>query len=119
MHTLYSEPCKICGSKMNYLIENEGRKSLFCDSCNHFEDIYVSEELQQKWDNEAKEKEQAEINAKIQANTNVPKCPICGSANIKKITLGSRAVKTAVFGVVGAVDDAGKTYRCNNCGSKF
>lgn len=49
----------------------------------------------------------------------VPKCPICSSTNIKKITVGSRAVKTAVFGVVGAVDDAGKTYKCGNCGSRF
>ena len=49
----------------------------------------------------------------------IPRCPICGSANINKIALGSRAVKTAVFGVVGAVDDAGKTYRCDNCGSKL
>lgn len=49
----------------------------------------------------------------------IPKCPICGSTNIDKITVGSRAVKTAIFGVVGAVDDAGKTYKCGNCGSKF
>lgn len=49
----------------------------------------------------------------------VPKCPICGSSNIHKITVGTRAVKTAAFGVVGAVDDAGKTYKCGNCGSKF
>ena len=49
----------------------------------------------------------------------IPECPICGSSNIQKITLGTRAVKTAAFGVVGAVDDAGKTYKCSNCGSKF
>lgn len=49
----------------------------------------------------------------------VPKCPICGSTNVNKITIGSRAVKTAIFGVIGAVDDAGKTYKCDNCGSKF
>ncbi len=49
----------------------------------------------------------------------IPECPICGSSNIQKITLGTRAVKTAAFGVVGAVDDAGKTYKCCNCGSKF
>lgn len=52
-------------------------------------------------------------------NNNVVKCPICRSTNINKITVGSRAVKTAAFGVVGAVDDAGKTYKCGNCGSKF
>ena len=49
----------------------------------------------------------------------IPKCPICGSANINKITVGNRAVKTAVFGVVWAVDDAGKAYKCGNCGGKF
>ena len=49
----------------------------------------------------------------------IPKCPVCGSTNINKITVGTRAVKTAVFGVFGAVDDAGKTYKCGNCGSKF
>lgn len=49
----------------------------------------------------------------------IPKCPICGSTNVNKITITTRAVKTAVFGVVGAVDDAGKTYKCENCGSKF
>lgn len=49
----------------------------------------------------------------------IPKCPICGSSNLNKITSSTRAVKTAFFGVVGAVDDAGKTYQCNNCGSKF
>lgn len=49
----------------------------------------------------------------------IPKCPVCGSTNIKKITMTTRAVKTATFGVVGAVDDAGKTYKCENCGSKF
>lgn len=49
-------------------------------------------------------------------NNNIPKYPICGSTNIQKISIGTRAVKTAVFGVVGAVDDAGKTYKYENCG---
>lgn len=51
--------------------------------------------------------------------SNVPKCPICGSTSLKKITLTTRAVKTAAFGTIGAIDDAGKTYKCENCGSKF
>jgi len=33
--------------------------------------------------------------------------------------LDRRTVKTAAFVVYGAVDDAGKTWKCNNCGSKF
>mgnify|MGYP001106888429 CR=1 FL=1 len=50
---------------------------------------------------------------------NIPKCPICGSINIKKITITRRVMKTALFGTLGVVDDAGKTYQCNNCDSKF
>lgn len=69
-----------------------------------------------------KEKYMAKINKeaqKILDKNCILKCPICGSTNINKISVGSRAVKTAVFGVVGAIDDAGKTYKCDNCGSKF
>lgn len=81
--------------------------------------------------NQRKEAEQAKLKevreAKLKQRTQqildrtncIPKCPICGSTNINKITLTTRAVKTATFGVVGAVDDAGKTWRCGNCGSKF
>lgn len=59
------------------------------------------------------------INNSSSARSNVPKCPICGSTNLKKITITTRAVKTAAFGTIGAIDDAGKTYKCENCGSKF
>ena len=83
-------------------------------------------ELNQRLDDYEKRqilKQQAKNLAKMQQEKDkqncIPKCPICGSTNINKITIGNRAVKTAVFGVVGAVDDAGKTYKCNNCGSKF
>lgn len=63
--------------------------------------------------------QQEEIRQRIHETECVPKCPICSSTNIKKITMTTRAVKTATFGIAGAVDDAGKTYKCNNCGSKF
>lgn len=55
----------------------------------------------------------------LSGGINVPKCPVCGSTNLKKISLTTRAVKTAAFGTIGAIDDAGKTYKCGNCGSKF
>ena len=87
-------------------------------------------ERQQKYmDNKTQELHQRQEahQAKLKAMTQktldrtncIPKCPICGSTNINKITLTTRAVKTAAFGVVGAVDDAGKTYKCGNCGSRF
>lgn len=82
----------------------------------------IKEELevyQQKQNLEQQNKISNETRKILDKQNCIPKCPICGSTNIKKITMTTRAVKTATFGVVGAVDDAGKTYKCENCGSKF
>lgn len=49
---------------------------------------------------------------------NIPKCPICQSTNLSKITNARKAGKIALFGIFGA-GDLGKTWKCNNCGSKF
>ena len=117
MYKLHNEPCKICGSSNNYYMESEGRKSLFCDDCNHFEDIYVSEEIQQYWkDQEAAEK-QAKMQANIQSNKNVPKCPTCQSSDLKKISMTSKAVNTMMFGFLGTKRN--KTFHCNNCGYEW
>lgn len=47
-----------------------------------------------------------------------PKCPICGSTNLKKITGTRKAMKIGLFGLFGA-GDLGKTYQCEQCGAKF
>lgn len=52
------------------------------------------------------------------STSNTPKCPICQSTNLTKISSTSKAVKIATFGLLGA-GDVGKTWKCNNCGSKF
>lgn len=46
-----------------------------------------------------------------------PKCPTCGSANIKKISGTKRWVGTGLFGL--ASSDLGKTMVCDNCGYKW
>ncbi len=48
----------------------------------------------------------------------VPKCPICGSTDLTQISTVKKAAKVATFGLYGA-GDIGKTWRCNNCKSKF
>lgn len=90
---------------------------------------YIDNKMQEF--HQRQEKQQVKLKAQQEAKlrqiktqaldkvNNIPKCPICGSTNINKITLTIRAVKTAAFGVVGAVDDAGKTWKCGNCGSRF
>lgn len=126
-----SQPAIIEARKKAYIIKNIGDEladgdyiEYYCNKCNkdvNMKIMFVPEGMMGICSNCGgyiiiKKNENYIPKEKIM---HIPKCPICGSANVQKITLGSRAVKTAVFGVVGAVDDAGKTYRCENCGSKF
>lgn len=48
------------------------------------------------------------------ANTNVPKCPTCGSTNISKISTLNRGV--SVYAVGLASDKIGKQFKCGKCG---
>ncbi|MCF2554419.1 hypothetical protein [Faecalicatena contorta] len=49
---------------------------------------------------------------------NIPRCPICQSTNLSKITTTKKATKIGLFGILGT-GDISKTWKCNNCGSKF
>lgn len=49
---------------------------------------------------------------------NTPKCPVCNSANIDKISLANKAGSVAMFGVF-SVGHVSKTFKCKNCGMKF
>lgn len=49
---------------------------------------------------------------------NIPKCPICNSTNLSKITTAKKAMKIAAFGIFG-MGDNGKTWKCEDCGSRF
>ena len=51
------------------------------------------------------------------STSNTPKCPTCGSPNIKKISATKRWVSTGLFGL--ASSDVGKTMQCENCGYKW
>ena len=49
--------------------------------------------------------------------SSVPRCPTCGSTNIKKISGTKRWVTTGMFGLGSS--NVGKTMQCGNCGYKF
>lgn len=58
------------------------------------------------------------LNNKIkQEQANKPKCPICGSTNISKISTLNRAVSVGLLGL--ASSKIGKTHKCNKCGSTW
>lgn len=63
---------------------------------------------------------QSNKNSCVKTNTviNIPKCPICQSTSLSKITTTKKAMKIAAFGIFG-MGDNGKTWKCNSCGSKF
>ena len=47
----------------------------------------------------------------------IPKCPICQSTNIQKITVASKIANIALFGVFG--NKRKHQWHCNQCGSDF
>ena len=49
--------------------------------------------------------------------SNKPKCQICGSTNIKKITTTAKVVNVAMFGILG--NKRKYQWHCNNCKSDF
>ena len=51
------------------------------------------------------------------SSSNKPKCPTCGSTNIKKISGTKRRLSTGLFGL--ASSDIGKSMCCQNCGYKW
>ena len=54
----------------------------------------------------------------FEENVNIPKCPTCGSTNIKKISGLSKVGSVALWGVF-AVGKVSKQWHCNNCGSEW
>lgn len=82
--------------------------------------IQDKDKLEQiRQDNIQKEIEyEARRAARQEALHPTPKCPICGSTSLTKISALTKAAKVSAFGIYGA-GDIGKTYKCNNCGARF
>ncbi len=52
-----------------------------------------------------------------QENQNTPKCPTCGSTDIKKISTTSKVAGAITFGLLSKT--AKSQFKCNNCGYKW
>lgn len=55
--------------------------------------------------------------AVLEERSRRPKCPSCGSSNISKVGLISRAISFELVGF--ASSKIGKTHKCNNCGTMW
>ena len=49
--------------------------------------------------------------------SNLPKCPICGSTDLKKLTALNRGTSAFMWGL--GSNKIGKTYECRNCKATF
>lgn len=97
---------EICG-EVHFLPEKDGSICLVDDSGYPYVTLI-------------KKQEQTLGEVSLQATNqalNKPKCPTCGSTNIERINLGTRATAAVLFGVVS--NTARKQMMCRNCGYKF
>ncbi len=49
---------------------------------------------------------------------NIPKCPVCSSTKVHKISMTNKAASALALGIFAA-GHVSKTYKCDICGSKF
>lgn len=50
----------------------------------------------------------------LEEQSRVPKCPTCGSTNIRKMSGAERGISIAAFGLFSK--KINKTFKCENCG---
>ena len=68
----------------------------------------------QNWIKRGTELYNASQQSKTTSNSNAPKCPTCGSTNIKKLSTTSKIFGVGLLGL--ASKTVGKTYKCKSCG---
>ena len=61
-----------------------------------------------------KRQEQEKLQRQQQEQANLPKCPTCGSTNIRKIGGVERGTSIVAFGIFSK--KINKTFKCGNCG---
>lgn len=89
---------------------NNQKISLYCTTCKRPREIYsgttrcpICKSLLNKFEDNEQQ--------------NIPKCPTCGSTNIKKISDLNRGVHALAFGFVSKT--ARSQFCCENCGYKW
>ena len=116
--------CMACGKEY----ENE----MFCPECGrmlvsaHTFDYqkkesyknYMEEELKAEKERiKQKEEQEAKLKQQEQYGQNIPKCPTCGSTNVRPISGFNRAGSMFMWGIMSS--KIGKTYECLNCKYKW
>ena len=108
---------------LGIIIKKEPPKSHYCGepivSRDHLVDAFTQQEKERQ-ENIRQAQQEARNNAIAKTNntqSNTPKCPTCGSTNVKHISTLNRAVSIGVFGLFSS--KIGKNYECLDCKAKW
>lgn len=74
----------------------------------------VKEKREKEFEQQLEQARRYQANAQAQELLNKPKCPTCGSTNIKKIGGVERGASIWAFGIFSK--KINKTFKCGNCG---
>lgn len=122
-----SKTCDYCGSPLKeteYIfdeaieygdIKPEIRKAIFEKYIKN-NPLYSEEAVKDREEKESRERLNLPSSYKTQQQ-NIPKCPTCGSTNIKRITTVNRAVSVLTLGILS--EKIGKNYECLDCKAKW
>lgn len=122
-----SDTCDYCGTQLKeteYIFEDvvergdvkpEIRKAIFEKYIKN-NPLYSEEAVKDREEKESRERLNLPSSYKPKEG-NIPKCPICGSTNIKRITTANRAVSVLTLGILSG--KIGKNYECLDCKAKW
>lgn len=126
-----NERCDVCGNitrivpeeyfedpsfqyKLSKEMEEKLRNELVKTSPDYDPKMYNRRDSIVAHNKEIDNKVEAFSKQQSQSQSNIPKCPTCGSTNISKIGTFNRMLSTGFLGL--ASGKIGKTMRCKNCG---
>lgn len=66
---------------------------------------------------ERKEEEARAFFSSNSSDPHTPKCPTCGSTDLRKVSVGAKAVSVGLFGIFS--QKVKKTWHCNSCGYEW
>lgn len=133
--TIISENRDICPHCRNFVTPKESlherqyyreKSMLLVGNYSYTNQILIDEEASQNSEfnpNTTTHNAEKELNRRITCSgydihkNNKPKCPTCGSTNIKKISATSKMLGAAMWGLFSKT--AHSQFQCNNCGYKW
>lgn len=128
------DKCDICGgnlidTKISYEEYKKLPKTKRCPKCKRkYPKLFIKcskcnvQLIKLSTENKRLDKQVEEIRKQTQETrfsqqTNIPKCPTCGSTNVKRITTANRAVSVLTLGILSG--KIGKNYECLDCKAKW